>query len=253
MPQINWDTNLYIDKHSFVTKYGEELIGWLHPQSGERILDLGCGTGRLTFEISQSGAEVIGMDNSPEMIAKAKAGYPDLQFEVKDAANFQFQEKFDAVFSNATLHWINEQENAVACIGNCLKVGGRFIFELGGKRNIERISKAIERAMRDEGWDDKLTKDFWFFPSVAEYASMLENRGFTVVYALYFERNTPLEGEDGMRDWIDMFASFFLQKISKGDAEKVIAKAIEYLRPTNYRDSVWYADYVRLRMKAIKN
>ena len=90
MPEIKWDTNLYTNKHSFVTKYGEDLIGWLHPQRGERILDLGCGTGELTFEISESGAEVVGMDNSPEMISKAKATYPHLQFERKDATNFQF-------------------------------------------------------------------------------------------------------------------------------------------------------------------
>jgi len=253
MPEIKWDTTLYNEKHSFVTKYGEDLIGWLHPQNAERILDVGCGTGQLTFEISELGAEVIGMDNSPEMIAKAKATYPHLRFEVRDATNFEFDEKFDAIFSNATLHWINDQQNAVKCTYNNLKEGGRFVFEMGGKRNIERISKAIEKAMIDEEFGDKLTKDFWFYPSVAEYATLLEQQGFTVASVLYFDRKTALTGEDGMRDWINMFASFFFRKISKEQAEKVITEAIEYLRTTNYRDGVWYADYVRLRMKAIKN
>jgi len=253
MPEIKWDTTLYNEKHSFVTKYGEDLIGWLHPQNAERILDLGCGTGQLTFEISELGAEVIGMDNSPEMIAKAKATYPHLRFEVRDATNFEFDEKFDAIFSNATLHWINDQQNAIKSIYSNLKEGGRFVFELGGKRNIERISKAIEKAMADEGFGDKLTKDFWFYPSVAEYATLLERQGFTVTSALYFNRETALTSEEGMKDWINMFASFFFRKISKEQSEKVIAEAIEYLRTTNYRDGVWCADYVRLRMKAIKN
>jgi trans-aconitate methyltransferase len=253
MPEIKWDTKLYNDKHSFVTKHGEDLIGWLHPQKSERILDLGCGTGQLAFEISESGAEIVGIDNSPEMILKAKANYPHLQFEVKDATNFQFDEKFDAVFSNATLHWINDQKSAIKCIYNNLKEGGRFVFEMGGKRNIEQISKAIKKAMTDEGFGDELTKDFWYYPSVAEYATLLEQQGFAVASSLYFDRETALAGEDGMRDWISMFASFIFEKISKEQAEKVIIKAVEYLRPTNYRDDVWYADYVRLRMKAIKN
>jgi trans-aconitate methyltransferase len=252
MPQIKWDTKLYNDKHSFVTKYGEDLIAWLHPQKGERILDLGCGTGQLTFEIIESGAEVVGVDNSPEMIAKAKANYPHLRFEVKNATNFQFDEKFDAVFSNATLHWINDQRNVIKCIYNNLKEDGRFVFEMGGKRNIERIATALERAIAEEGLANKLSKDFWFFPSVAEYATLLEQRGFTVTSALYFERETPLTGEDGMGDWIKMFASFFFKKISKEQSEQIISKAMDYLRPTNYRDGVWYADYVRLRIKAIK-
>ena len=253
MPEIKWNTTLYNDKHSFVTKYGEDLIGWLHPKNGERILDLGCGTGQLTFEISESGAEVVGMDNSPEMIEKAKANYPHLQFEVRDATNFQFDEKFDGVFSNATLHWINDQKNAIKCIYDNLKKGGRFVFEMGGKRNIERISKAIEKAMIDEGFEDTLTKVFWFYPSVAEYATLLEQQGFTVASALYFERDTVLTGEDGMKNWINMFASFIFKKISKEQAEKVIERAVKYLTATNYRGGVWYADYVRLRMKAIKN
>src|SRR4051812_22029220 len=161
MPEIKWDTKLYNEKHSFVIKYGEDLIGWLHPQKGERILDLGFGTGQLTFEISESCAQVIGMDNSQEMVEKAKATYPHLRFEVRDATNFQFAEKFDAVFSNATLHWINDQQNAIKCIYNNVKEGGRFVFEFGGKRNIERSAAAIEKAMIEEGFADKLSKDFW--------------------------------------------------------------------------------------------
>jgi len=252
MPQIKWNTKLYNDKHSFVTKYGEDLIGWLHPQKGERILDLGCGTGQLAFEISESGAEVVGMDKSTEMISQAKASYPHLRFQVKDATNFQFNEKFDAVFSNATLHWVNKQQQAIRCIYNSLKEGGRFVFEMGGKRNIESITTSLEKAIAEEGFVNKLSKDFWLFPSVAEYAALLEKQGFTVTSALYLNRDTALTGEDGMKDWINMFASFFFKKMAKGQTERVIQKAVEYLRPTNYHDGVWYADYVRLRMKAIK-
>lgn len=251
MPEIKWDTKLYNDKHSFVTKYGQDLIGWLHPQKGERILDLGCGTGELTHEINEVGAEVIGMDNSPEMINKAKKSFPHLRFELKDATEFAFEEKFDAVFSNATLHWTNDQSNTIRSIYDSLKKGGRFVFEMGGKRNVESISNALEMAMFEEGFPKKFAKDFWFYPSVAEYAALLERQGFTITLALYFDRKTALTGEDGMKDWINMFASFYFTGMSAEEKEKIIAKAVEFLRPTNYQNGIWYADYVRLRMKAI--
>jgi len=249
---IKWDTNLYDSKHSFVSKYGEDLIGWLAPQKGELILDLGCGTGQLASEIKDYGAEVIGMDASPEMIAKAKATYNDIEFFVKDATDFSFDAPFDAVFSNATLHWINKQPEAIRCIYNTLKPGGRFVLEMGGKHNIKGIADAVKQVVEEEGWTGLLPKEFWFFPSVAEYATLLEQQGFTVNSALYFERETALTGEDGMKDWLKMFCSFFFKKFSNEQAESIINNAIEYLRPTNYKNGTWHADYVRLRMKATK-
>ncbi len=252
MPSIKWNASLYDDKHSFVYKYGEDLIDWLAPKNGERILDLGCGTGQLTNELKKSGAEVTGIDNSPEMIAKAKASYPDIEFLVKDATDFLSSEPFDAFFSNATLHWINEQRKVVACNYKNLKHSGGLVLEMGGKNNIQSIYNAIEISMKHEGFSDEMPKKFWFFPSVGEYTSLLEKKIFTVTSVLYFKRETPLTGENGMKNWINMFGSFFFLNIDELQAESVINRAIEYLKKTNYRDNTWYADYMRLRIKAIK-
>ncbi|WP_153796572.1 class I SAM-dependent methyltransferase [Foetidibacter luteolus] len=249
---IKWDTNLYDSKHSFVSKYGEDLIGWLTPQQGEHILDVGCGTGQLASEIQGYGADVIGMDASPEMIAKARETYNDIEFFVKDATDFSFDTRFDAVFSNATLHWISKQPEAIRCIYEALKPGGRFVFEMGGKQNIKSIADAVKKVIADDGLTSLLPETFWFFPSVAEYAALLENQGFTVDSALYFARETALTGDDGMKDWLKMFASFFFKKFNAAQTENILNRVVEYLRPTNYNNGTWYADYVRLRMKATK-
>jgi trans-aconitate 2-methyltransferase len=132
MPENQWKSALYESKHSFVWQYGADCLELLSPQMGERILDLGCGTGQLTQEIAKRGAIAIGIDKAPTMISQAQKNYPNLQFEVADATNFHVEEPFDAVFSNATLHWIKEPERAIACIWQALKAGGRFVAEFGG-------------------------------------------------------------------------------------------------------------------------
>ncbi len=253
MPAIQWNANLYDDKHSFVSRYGEDVLGWLHPQKGERILDLGCGTGQLAFNISEYGADVTGIDNSPEMIARAKAAYPGVRFEIQDATDFSFTEPFDAVFSNATLHWIQEQPAVLNCVYNSLKPGGRFVLEMGARHNVESICNAIVKAMEEDGLDELLSTDFWFFPTVSEYTALLEQQGFTVASVINFKRETALTGEDGMRDWMNMFGAFFFKHITPQQAATVVSKAVEYLRPSHYWQNTWYADYVRLRVKAIKN
>ena len=253
MPQIKWNADLYDNKHSFVSKYGEDLIGWLQPQEGERILDLGCGTGQLANKIAAFGAEVVGIDRSPDMIAKAKDAYADIAFEVKDAAGFAFDEKFNAVFSNAALHWMNEPQKVIGCVYNCLLPGGRFVLEMGAKHNVKAIAGAIKMAMINEGLEDKLPADFWYFPSVAEYTTLLEAQGFTVREVLYFDRPTELTGENGMADFIEMFGTFFFKHVSSAQAQKVTAKAVEYLKKAMYKDGKWHADYVRLRVKAEKS
>lgn len=252
MPTITWNADLYNNKHSFVSKYGEDLIGWLHPQQGEKILDLGCGTGQLAHEIKNYGAEVVGIDKSASMIAKAKEAYPNIPFEVKDAADFAFDEKFDAVFSNAALHWMNEPAKVIRCVYNCLTPGGRFVLEMGAKNNVKSIVDAVKAAMLSEGLEDKIPAELWYFPSVAEYTTLLEAQGFTVRQVLYFDRETELVGEDGMANWIEMFWPFFFKDISALQAEAVKIKAVEQLKSTWYKNGKWYADYVRLRVKAVK-
>jgi trans-aconitate methyltransferase len=249
---FEWNADLYSSKHNFVFKYGEDLIGWLQPKAGERILDVGCGTGELTYELSKSGATIIGIDASEQMINKAKQQFSNIQFFVKNATNFSFNKLFDAAFSNATLHWINNQLEALQCIYNSLKEGGRFVFEMGGKHNIESIHSAVKKAMAEAGLEDKIPTVSNYFPSVAEQTKLLEQAGFTISDVAYFKRPTVLQGEDGMRNWIVQFCTFFFTQIPAADTEEIINNAVEILRPNNFKSGTWYADYVRLRVKAVK-
>lgn len=249
---IKWNTELYNSKHNFVAKYGEDVIAWLEPKEGEHILDVGCGTGNLTEKLSESGALITGIDASEEMIAKAKQTYPNIEFFVKDATDFLFEEKFDAAFSNATLHWINEQLKALRCIYIALKPGGRFVFEMGGRHNVESIHNAVKKVLGEQGFDNNAKAPSNYFPSVAEQCVLLEQAGFTVANVAYFNRSTKLVGEDGMKNWIIQFCAFFFKNIPQQQVEKIIDRAVAYLLPTNYKDGIWYADYVRLRIKAVK-
>ena len=249
---MNWNATLYNEKHSFVAKYGEDVLGWLAPQKDEHILDVGCGTGTLTEKISESGAIVTGIDASPEMIAKAKQSYNKIEFVVKDASNFSFNKKFDAAFSNATFHWIKDQQNVLQCIYDVLKTGGRLVYEMGAKHNIESIHNAVKKVLIEEGLEDNTKVEVNYFSSAAEQATMLEKAGFTVSNILQFDRPTELVGEDGMKNWIIQFAQAYFQNISKEKAEGIINKAVAILKETNYKNGKWYADYIRLRVKAIK-
>lgn len=143
VPPNTWNPGQYQQGFSFVWRHGEELIGLLAPQPGERILDLGCGTGQLTAEIAKSGAQVVGIDSSPEMIQQARSNYPGLRFELTDATQFRTAEPFDAVFSNAALHWIKDAGGVASTIAQALKPGGRFVAEFGGKGNVRSLVQAV--------------------------------------------------------------------------------------------------------------
>ncbi|MDQ2751530.1 MAG: methyltransferase domain-containing protein [Bacteroidota bacterium] len=249
---IQWNANLYDNKHNFVAKYGEDVLEWLAPQQGEHILDVGCGTGTLTNKLSESGAIVTGIDASQEMIAKAKASFPNIKFFEKDATNFSFDEQFDAAFSNATLHWIHEQKKALQRIYNALKKEGRFVFEMGGKHNIESIHTAVKEAMTEVGYKDLIPSITNYFPSVADQCLLLEKVGFAISDVAYFKRPTELNGEDGMKNWIVQFCTFFFANIPAEKVNTIINRAVEILKPANYKEGKWYGDYIRLRIKAIK-
>lgn len=250
MQNFHWNTALYDSKHSFVTKYGEALLDLLAPKAGERILDVGCGTGHLTKQIADAGATVIGIDNSPDMIAAAQRAYPTLAFIQADATDFHFAEKFDAVFSNATLHWVQPPENAAKCMANALKQGGRFVVEFGGKGNIDRIREAVHEARREIAGDDE--PDTYYFPSIGEYAPLLEQHGLEVQAAWLFDRPTLLEGEDGMTNWLLMFGAGMLRGLPTDMSKRVTAQAERTLRNTNYQNGKWFADYRRIRIVASK-
>lgn len=171
-----WDATRYQDKHSFVWRYGADLLELLAPQPGERILDVGCGTGQLTAEIARRGAQVVGLDNLPEMLAEARRNFPELAFVLGDAASFAFPERFDAVFSNAALHWVRNAHGAAASIAGALRQGGRFITEFGGKGNTASILAALRMVLGPDAQEQSP----WYYPSIGEYAPLLEQHGLEV-------------------------------------------------------------------------
>lgn len=248
-----WNASLYETQHFFVWHYGAELIELLAPHPGERILDLGCGTGQLTSQISSFGALATGIDNSPMMIEQAIKNYPDLQFLIADGADFSFEKPFDAVFSNAALHWMKKPKSVIRCIWEVLKPGGRFVAEFGGKGNVQQIVTAIETVFSKKGYPVKPDQNPWYFPSIGEYATLLEQQGFDVTYAVLFERPTQLEaGEQGMRNWLEMFANSWLSIVPEQERMEIIQKVETQLRPKLYREDAWFADYRRLRVMAEK-
>jgi trans-aconitate methyltransferase len=252
MPEQVWNATLYDRNHAFVFGYGQDLIPLLNPQPGERVLDLGCGTGHLTAAIAERGAAVIGLDRSPEMIAAARRNFPALTFVEGDAAAFQFDEPFDAVFSNATLHWVTDAEGAARCTAAALRPGGRFVAEFGGRGNVRLIVSALQQAAAERA--GVAVRHPWYYPSVGEYAALLERHGLEVRTAALFDRLTPLEGGDaGLGNWLAMFAGSMLAAVPEERRAAVVARAGELLRPALFRDDAWHADYRRLRVVAVRD
>jgi trans-aconitate methyltransferase len=253
VPDKQWNAKLYDGTQSFVWKLGEDMVELLAPRKGERILDLGCGTGHLTARISAAGAEVVGMDSSAAMIAQARANHPTLHFETGDATYFAFRHPFDAVFSNAALHWIKNAGGAISCIWLALRPGGRFVAEFGGKGNVESVLDAAPEVLREAGYAYSEELNPWYFPTAAEYRALLEDHGFGVEYLHDFDRHTPLEGGDeAMRVWIDVFAGSFLRDVPQQDRLRLVDALEERLRPQLYKDGRWTMDYHRLRVVASK-
>ncbi|MEG4227424.1 methyltransferase domain-containing protein [Microcoleus sp. N9_B2] len=262
MSQYSWNTSLYEKNHAFIWQYGESLLELLAPKAGERILDLGCGTGQLTAKIAENGTLVQGIDSSLSMISTAKFNYPHINFVAADARDFQVEEPLDAVFSNAVLHWIKQPDAAINCVEKALKPGGRFVAEFGGKGNVGAIVRALLSVLSEIGCQEPEALNPWYFPSIGEYAGLLEKQGFDVGYAVLFDRPTPLEGGSaGMVNWIEMFAGGFLSGLSDDVREaklsrresQVINSVEERLRSALYRDGNWIADYRRIRVVAVKN
>jgi trans-aconitate methyltransferase len=243
-----WNASLYDQRHSFVWKLGAALLELLEPRPGERVLDLGCGTGALTAQIAAAGAEVVGIDSSPEMIAQARRAFPQRRFEIADVRTFILHEPFDAVFSNAVLHWVKEPELAVSRIRAALKRGGRFVAEFGGRGNTQQMVAALKRQAAAFGISDYETP--WYYPGIAEYSAILERHGFEVTFATLFDRPTALDGKDGLRNWFEMFGGSLLDRLNPADRDACLTALETDLRPALYRDGTWFADYRRLRIVA---
>jgi trans-aconitate methyltransferase len=250
---MKWNAELYDQKHAFVYQYGESVLELLDVKPSERILDLGCGTGYLTQQISDLGAEVVGIDYSPEMIQQAKQNYPDVAFSVADASKFSFTEPFDAVFSNAVLHWVKDHNAMMKCVYNSLKPGGRFVAEMGGKGNTQQLMAATKQVLLQHGYHKHAEIQLWHFPSLGEYTQQLENRGFRVTFATHFDRPTALQdGDQGVAKWIAMFGEPYFEGIAKEEKQQMLQEITAILRPAYYRDGQWFAEYKRLSFTAVR-
>jgi trans-aconitate methyltransferase len=250
MPSQRWDAGLYDGKHGFVWRHGTSLVELLDPRPGERILDLGCGTGHLTAAIARAGAAVVGLDQSEDMLAQARAAYPGLEFVRGDARDFAFGEPFDAVFSNAMLHWVRPPEPVARRVRDALKPGGRFVAEFGGRGNVRAVVAALRAAAGRLGLG--LEEPGWYFPGVGEYASLLEAAGLEVRLATLFDRPTALEGENGLRDWVAMFGRAVLESVPAGRREEFLRAVEDAGRPALFREGGWTADYRRVRVAAVR-
>lgn len=249
---IKWDAEKYTSNFSFVHKYGNSVMELIDADKGSTVLDLGCGNGALTQALHVRGFAAIGMDSAKELLDIARGKYPTLEFVQGDATDFSLSEPVDVVFSNAVFHWIDKehQQDMIKCVYRNLKRNGQFVFEFGGYGNNRHIHEALAAEFSEYGYCYKLP---FYFPTISEYSALLENNGFRVTYAVLFDRLTELNGESGMEDWINMFVKTPFKVVkSAEEKEKIIDNAVNALQEDLYMDDKWYADYVRIRMKAVR-
>lgn len=246
-----WDAQRYDRSFGFVSRFGRDVLELLAPVPGERVLDLGCGTGDLAADLAARGIDVLGIDADPAMIAAARQRHPHVMFEQGDGHTFVLKKPVHAVVSNAALHWMVRPAAVLTRVLAALRPGGRFVGELGGHGNVATIRAAVVDATCDAGIDVEQLGEPWYFPTPAAYASLLEAGGFRVRLLEYFDRPTALEeGADAMAGWLRMFADGLVGGLPPAVRRQVLEAAVDRCRPSLYRDGRWYADYVRLRFHA---
>ena len=244
----DWDAASYERNAAFVAELGEPLVALLAPRAGERLLDLGCGDGRLTLALRQAGCVVVGVDASASQVEAARRR--GLDARVMDGQALDFDGVFDAVFSNAALHWMKRPDLVLQGVWKALRPGGRFVGELGAAGNVGAIVRALDEALRRRGRSFADVSP-WFYPTGPEYRARLEAAGFAVVTLEVFERPTPLPGD--ITAWLETFAGAFQSALPDPARAALFAELRAALAPALQKpDGTWWADYVRLRFHAVK-
>lgn len=241
-----WTSESYNTNARFVSDLGNAVLGWLAPQPGERVLDLGCGDGALTKKIAASGAEVIGVDVSESLLERARER--GLTVHKMDGEALEFSHEFDAVFTNAALHWMLEPQKVIDGVRRALKAGGRYVGEFGGHGNVASIITAMRAAARIHGGDQSLAGP-WFYPTPDAFSRLLTEGGFDVKRISLIPRPTPLK--TGISGWLMTFRKPFFDQFPEDVREQVVDEVVELLLPSLCdADGHWTADYVRLRFEA---
>ena len=244
----SWDPERYARNARFVADLGMPVVELLEPRPGERILDLGCGDGALTAKLVDMGCSVVGVDSSAEQIEAARELGLDAQ--VMDGHRLTYEAEFDAVFSNAALHWMGHPDEVIAGVRRALKPGGRFVAECGGHGCVDTIVQALTAALKRRGlWEDGVNP--WYFATDEEYRGRLDRQGFDVKYIALIPRPTPLPGDIG--GWLETFAESFTSRVPEADRPAFLDEVREAMRPNLCdADGAWTADYIRLRFSAVK-
>jgi trans-aconitate methyltransferase len=246
--QQTWDPDSYARNARFVSDLGAPVLELLAPQPGERILDLGCGDGALTAKLVALGCSVLGVDASAAQVEACRQ--LGLDARVGDGERLKCSAEFDAVFSNAALHWMKRPDDVIAGVSRALKASGRFVAEFGGFGCVEKIKRALIASLATRGIDGERLNP-WYFPTVEDYSARLVRGGFAIRYIALIPRPTPLPTE--INGWLETFAQSFMAPLEAGERAGFIAEVRESLRPELCSaDGKWLADYVRLRFAADK-
>lgn len=243
-----WNPESYAQNARFVSDLGAPLLALLEAKPGETVLDLGCGDGALTEKIAAAGCKVYGCDASLAQVRAAR--HRAAHVFVMDGQHLGLKLRFDAVFTNAALHWMKQAEKVVEGVGRSLKAGGRFVGEFGGKGNVETIRQALHRALQQRGIDP-WTVDPWFYADPQEYAELLNRHGFTIEYIELIPRPTELPGD--ILGWLKVFAQPFSKAVGESEQAALLDEVRKELQSKLQKpDGTWCADYVRLRFKATR-
>jgi trans-aconitate methyltransferase len=241
-----WSPGAYGANARFVTELGQPVVELLAPQPGERVLDLGCGDGPLTARIAACGCQVVGVDGSAAMVAAARALGIDAR--VMDGQALTFEAEFDAVFSNAALHWMPRAAAVIEGVWRALRPGGRFVGEFGGAGNVVAITTALNAARAQRGLPGVAP---WFNPAPEDYRQLLAARGFRVSHLELFARPTPLPGS--IRAWLETFSAAFVADLPATEQAAFLDDVVDALAPILQQpDGSWFVDYVRLRFAAYR-